>query len=191
VPAPSSLPILSWPIAVVLGVVAVLLALAAIGGRRRTAPRRLPERWSVDVLRHVPGWQVLAAPAGSGLDRVVIAPGAVLAVVMRSDDGDGARVAATAGAEYLRRTLRAGRERAADPVLPVVAVTDLHAVPDRGYARSGRVHVVDGIRPERWLAQFARPDLAADDRQKIGTAFAPAGRMRSRRLGWRQVRSAA
>jgi len=139
---------MSLSVTVVLAVVAMLLAITGLAAAPPTTKHRLAERWSVDVLRHVRGWQVLDARNAGGVDRVIAAPGAVLAVVVRSGNTDGDRAAAAAGADEIRRMLRVGRERAADPVLAVLAVTDHDAIPVDGYTVIGAVHVVDGIRPE-------------------------------------------
>jgi hypothetical protein len=180
------------PVVVLLVLVALLVASAAVGARRSPRPRRLAERWSVDVLRHLPGWQVLATANGAAVDRVVVAPGAVLAVLTRDTDTAADRLAAIEAAEHIRRTLRAGRERAAHPVVAVLAVTDHDAVPAGGHEATDGVHVVDGIRPERWLHRFAGADFAAEQRQAIVSAIAPeTDVVRSGRLMWRPTRGAA
>ena len=183
------------PVAVLLGVVALLLAITAVGARRTPRPRRLAERWSVDALQHVPGWQVLTSPNDTGVDRVIVAPGAVLAVVVGDRCTESNRLAAIAGAEHVRRALRAGRERAAYPVVAVLAVTDHDAVPAAGHDVVEAVHIVDGLRPERWLERFVAadlPDLATDQRLAIVSAIAPhRGVARSGRLTWRPARGAA
>ena len=168
------------PVAVLLGVVALLLAITAVGTRRTPRPHRLAERWSVDALQHVPGWQVLAAPDDTAVDRVIVAPGAVLAVVVGERCTESNRLAAIAGAEYVRRALRAGRERAAYPVVAGLAVTDHDAVPAAGHDVVEAVHGVD------------LPDLATDERLAIVSAIAPhSGVARSGRLTWRPARGAA
>jgi hypothetical protein len=180
------------PVAVLLGVVALLVAITAVTAGRTPRPRRLSERWSVDVLRHVPGWSVLTTPDGADVDRVVVAPGAVLAVVLREHNTHADRLAALAGAEHVRRALRAGRERAAHPVVAVLAVTGRDAAPAGGHDVANGVQVVDGIRPERWLHCFAGAELAADEQLAIVSAIAPGtGVTRTNRLVWRPARGAA
>jgi hypothetical protein len=183
------------PVVVLLGVVALLVVSTALGAHyKQRSPRahRLAERWSVDVLRHIPGWQVLTTPDHAPVDRVIVAPSAVLAVVRRATDTSADRLAAIEGAEHIRRALRAGRERAAHPVVAVLAVTDRDAVPTGGHETTDDVHIVDGIRPERWLHCFAGADLAAEERQAIVSAIVPdLGVARPGRLMWRPARSAA
>jgi hypothetical protein len=123
---------------------------------------------------------------------VVVAPGAVLAVVTRDTDTAVDRLAAIEAAECIHRALRAGRERTAHPVEAVLAVTGHDAVPVGGHEVTDGVHVVDGIRPERWLDRFAGAELAADERQAIVSAIVPAIEVvRSGRLIWRPARGAA
>jgi hypothetical protein len=182
-------------VTVVLAVVAVLLAVTGLATAPSTTKHRLAERWSVDVLRHVPGWQVLDATNAGEVDRVIAAPGAVLAVVVRSTNSDSDRAAAAAAADQVRRMLRVGRERAAHPVVAVLAVTCHDAIPGDGYTVTDAVHVVDGIRPERWLHRFAEPGVAADERLAVVATFAPHEPAPQRTLrptwrGWSRTRHA-
>ncbi|HEY2296363.1 MAG TPA: hypothetical protein VGH43_01445 [Jatrophihabitans sp.] len=148
-------PVLSWHfgyLGLVLGLVAALIGVGAVGAPTALRPGRVDG--SVDVLRRLRGWHVVDAVEIDGvlIDHVVVAPAAVLAVVSASEPD----LAATGlAAQKVRRLVRTV---AADDVAVVpiawVSPTDGTAKLARAHRVVSGVHVVDGTDPVAWLHVF-------------------------------------
>jgi hypothetical protein len=160
---------------VVLGAIAMLVAISLVGLNNPAVDGQLAEQWSLDGLRKVRGWHVTdnVPFEREDVDHVVVAPAAVLAVETkfhsRAYPGTTAEAerhqrdlnAARRAARKIRLLLRAEQLRHAAEVVPVLIVWGPGAPQLReGYRLENGVHLVDGNHPELWMHLFNAPRLA-------------------------------
>ena len=153
-----------------LGIVAVAIAIRLA---LTFVPSRPTHTSPVSALGRLRGWHVVddVAVEAAGVDHVVVAPAAVLAIITEDHNGDRSPVrdldAAERGAARVREFLH--MRRAGDTVVvPVVWVSGPDAAGIVGGHRlDSGVHVVDGDNPAAWLHVFREARLAGADRLRV------------------------
>lgn len=153
-----------------LGIVAVVIT---VGLAAAFVPARTPRTSPVAALGRLRGWHVVddVALEAAEVDHVVVAPAAVLAIVLENHQGDAHPVrdldVAERAAAQVREFLQL--RRAGDTVVvPVVWVSGPDApVVDGGHRLVSGVHIVDGENPAAWLHVFREARLAGADRLRV------------------------
>jgi hypothetical protein len=171
---------------IVLGAIAMLVAISMVGLNNPAMDGRLAEQWSLDGLRKLRGWHVTdnIPFEREDVDHVVVAPSAVLAVETKyhsraypGTNADSERHqrdlnAAERAAQKIRLLMRAEQMRDAAVVVPVLIVWGPGApeLPE-GHRLEDGVHLVDGNHPELWMHLFNAPRLAPSLRRDLHARF--------------------
>jgi hypothetical protein len=160
-------------VGLLLGVLAALLAVSAIGAPTALRPGRVAGHGDIDALRRLRGWHVVDAVEIDGvlIDHVVVAPAAVLAV-MTAPEPDHA--ATELAAQKVRRLVHSvGGDDVATVPLAWVGPTDgtTKAAPTRAHRVVSGVHVVDGTNPAGWLHVFREVQFAPGLRLELCAAL--------------------